>query len=313
MKKLHGFLYIGFCLAIIFQACKEPIEPLPELTVTTLQTTIEYGSTATISWAAINATACSLDAGNITGVSGSFTTPPLTKTTTYSFTAVGPGGTVTATITIQVNAAPKPILKVTVDNDTIRKGQTVNLLIESTNAISVHIKGVTSGNITENTTPVTTEKTFDVLNGTFTSWLILETTQFTVTATGIDGSVAVASPIIIVPTRTHSIVKNYWMFIRNTSFNKEKMVWEIFYFDDDMRTRKWFFYENNSFEKIKKNGIPVGDGFYKLKEGVKDTLILNNGEKLLLLIEMLSDTLTLMQLYNMDSTSVNFYEGRPIK
>jgi hypothetical protein len=257
MKKFHSFLFIGFCLAIVFQACKEPIEPLPELTVTTLQTTIEYGNTATISWTAINATACSLDAGNITGVNGSFTTPPLTKTTTYSFTAVGPGGTVTATITIQVNAALKPILKVTVDNDTIRKGQTINLLIESTNAVSVHIKGVTSGNISENTTPVTTEKTFDALNGTFTSWLILETTQFTVTATGIDGSVAVASPIIIVPTRTDTISRRYWMRTKDSKYFDDGK-WHPTPLDEDQLTRKMLFDKNGKVVSYKKDGQPVG-------------------------------------------------------
>jgi len=261
MKKFHSFLFIGFCLAIVFQACKEPIEPLPELTVTTLQTTIEYGNTATISWTAINATACSLDAGNITGVSGSFTTPPLTKTTTYSFTAVGPGGTVTATITIQVNAAPKPILKVTVDNDTIRKGQTVNLLIESTNAVSINIKGVSSGNISENTPPVTTEKTLDVLNGTFTSWLILETTQFTVTATGIDGSVAVASPIIIVPTRTDTICGRYWMLTKDSKYLSEG-IWHFTNWTDDELTRKLYFYKNGTCEIIKKSGEPGGNAYW---------------------------------------------------
>jgi hypothetical protein len=262
MKKIHGFLYIGFCLAIVFHACKEPIEPLPELTVTTLQTTIEYGNTATISWTAINATACSLDAGNITGVSGSFTTPPLTKTTTYSFTAVGPGGTVTVKITIQVNAALKPILKVTVDNDTIRKGQTVNMLIESTNAISIHIKGVTSGNISENTTPVTTEKTFDALNGAFTSWLILETTQFTVTATGIDGSIAVSLPIIIVPTRTDTICEGYSMMIEQTISSKDGIT--IVNLDKDRLTRKKYYRKDGTYEIFKENAELVGNGYWNL-------------------------------------------------
>jgi len=223
-----------------------------------LQTTIEYGGTATISWTAINATACSLDAGNITGVTGSFTTPPLTKTTTYSFTAVGPGGTVTATITIQVNAAPKPILKVTVDNDTIRKGQTVNLLIESTNAVSINIKGVSSGNISENTPPVTTEKTLDVLNGTFTSWLILETTQFTVTATGIDGSTEVASPpIIIVPTRRDTLLSRYWM-VTDSSKVLFEGVWSPRYWTKDDLAKKYKFYENGTYGYIDGNGKPNG-------------------------------------------------------
>ena len=226
-----------------------------------MQTTIEYGNTATISWTAINATACSLDAGNITGVSGSFTTPQLTKTTTYSFTAVGPGGTVTATITIQVNAALKPILKVTVDKDTIRKGQTVNLLIESTNTVSINIKGVTSGNITENTTPVTTEKIFDALNGTFTSWLILETTQFTVTATGIDGSVAVASPIIIVPTRSDTITERYWMLTKDSKYLLDG-VWHLTNWNEDQLTRKWYLNtKEGNYKIIKEDGTRVGSGY----------------------------------------------------
>jgi hypothetical protein len=303
MKKYHGFLYIGFYLAIVFQACKEPIEPLPELTVTTLQTNIEYGGTATILWAAINATACSLDAGNIIGVSGSFTTPPLTKTTTYSFTAVGPGGTVTVKITIQVNAAPKPILKVTVDNDTIGKGQTVNLLIESKNAIGVTIKGIIPESKLYGISYNVTEKTFDALNGKFTSWPLVASTNFTVTATGIDGTQTINSAFIFVPTIYDTLSNFYWVFQVSLALDGQSKEWQKFYFDEDMRTRKWFLYKDKTYERFKKDGTRVGNGTYSIKQ---DTLTTNNDNSNKFKLSLIDTTL---MLYNMDSTVVTFYKG----
>jgi len=308
MKKIPSLLIIGFCLIIVFQACKETIEPLPELTVTSSQLTIEYGTTAIIMWTAINATSCSSDVGNITGVTGSVTTPPLIKSTTYSFTATGPGGTVTSTITIQVNAAPKPTLKVTVDIDTISKGETVNLLIESTNATGIQIKGVTSGNISENTTPVTTEKTFNALNGTFTSWPILETTQFTITATGIDGSFKVASPIIIVPTRTDTICGSYWMVISSKSFfDNEWVTWKL---DEDKLTRKEYYYKNGTYEVFKKNGEVVGNGYWNLVG--QDSINISEWVYNILLTDT---TMTFSSTYLSDGkivTSIGVYRGYKI-
>jgi hypothetical protein len=300
MKKIHSFLYIGFCLAIVFQACKEPIEPLPELTVTTLQTTIEYGGTATISWAAINAISCTSDAGNIQGVKGSVTTPPLTKTTTYSFTATGPGGTVTATITIQVNAAPKPILKVTVDNDTIGKGKTVNVFIESENAVGITITGVTSGEVG----PVNTNATFPTLNGTFTSWPILETTQFTFTATGIDGSITVAEPIVvIVPTRTDTICGRYWMRTTDSKYLSEG-IWYTPNLDEDQLSRKTYFYKNGLCEVFKKDGSVVGGAYWKWLE--KDLFVLGDDTCKYILTD------TSFTLIKRNGTIVNVYKGFPI-
>lgn len=263
MKKVHSLLIIVFCLIITFQACKETIEPLPELTVTATQLTIEYGATSTILWTTVNATTCSSDIGNIIGVNGSVTTPPLIKTTTYSFTATGPGGTVTKAITIQVNDAPKPILKVTIEKDTINKGETVNLLIESTNAIGIHIKGVTNGNITENTTPFTTEKTFDALNGTFTSWSILETTRFTITATGIDGSIQVADEpiVVIVPNRTDTLCGRYWMITKDSKVFYDGN-WHYTPLDEDELSRKLYFYKTGTCEVFKKSGEPVGGAYW---------------------------------------------------
>jgi len=293
MKKINSLFIIGFSLIIIFQACKEPIEPLPELTVTATQLTIEYGATANILWTAVNATTCFSDIGNITGVSGSVTTPPLIKTTTYTFTATGPGGTVTATITIQVNVAPKPVLKVTVDNDTIRKGQTVNLLIESTNAVNITVKGVTAGNVMDvgHTVPVTTEKTFPALNGTFTSWPLLETTQFTVTATGIDGSIAVAAPIVVIPTRRDTIIGRYWMFSQESK-TFFRGIWSPRNWTEDDLSERLIFHENGLYEYVKKNGSATGNGNPWNLVGQDSINMAGN----VLRIEKLSDTTLILSI-----------------
>jgi hypothetical protein len=76
---------------------------------------VDYLGTCTINWSATNATTCSSDGGSGKEITGSFTTPPLTKTTTFTLIATGPGGTATGTITITVGLPPKPTLKVTLD------------------------------------------------------------------------------------------------------------------------------------------------------------------------------------------------------
>ena len=115
--------------------------------------------------------------------------PPLLKTTTFSVMASGRGGTATSSITITVGSPPIPIIEAAVNRDTIIKGETITLVIESVNADTVIIQGITLGSSPENTTPTTTELLFTPLNGIFTTWPILETTKFSVIARGPGGSV----------------------------------------------------------------------------------------------------------------------------
>ena len=76
--------------------------PIPSLTITVAPDTTWYAKTSVISWSSTNATSVSLAGGNISGASGSFTTPALFAPTTYSFTATGSGGSVTKQASVHV-------------------------------------------------------------------------------------------------------------------------------------------------------------------------------------------------------------------
>jgi len=123
-------------------------------------------------------------------------------------------------------------------------------------------------------------------------------------------SIEVAEPpVIVAPTMYDTISSLYWVFQVNKSLVNNE--WLLFYFDEDMRTRKWFFYKDKTYSIFsqEKNEI-VGGGKYDIR---KDTLVLNEGDENLKFKISLSDTISTMFLYNIDSTSINFYIGYNIK
>ncbi len=76
----------------------------PTLTLSVAPPSIAYNATAVISWSSTNSTACSSSPAGITTTSGTYTTPPLEVTTTYTVTCVGVGadGTASMSATIAV-------------------------------------------------------------------------------------------------------------------------------------------------------------------------------------------------------------------
>lgn len=75
----------------------------PGLFATATPTLIASGAiaqTATISWSSTDSTSCSSSPIGITGTSGSFTTPPLSSTTTYTITCEGPAGQKSKRVTV---------------------------------------------------------------------------------------------------------------------------------------------------------------------------------------------------------------------
>ncbi len=79
----------------------------PTATLTASPTSITSGQTATLTWATTNATSASIDngIGAVTPVGGGSVTVQPSKTTTYTLTATGPDGSVTAQATITVQPA----------------------------------------------------------------------------------------------------------------------------------------------------------------------------------------------------------------
>ena len=84
------------------------LPPPPVVSLSASQTSIANGATSQLTWQSTNATSCLASNGWIgtEPLSGVFTTPPLTSSTTYNLTCTGLSGTTTQPITI--NVAPPP-------------------------------------------------------------------------------------------------------------------------------------------------------------------------------------------------------------
>jgi len=76
---------------------------LPSVSVSAAPTSLTAGQTATITWSATNAMACSAPWTASTATSGSQSVKP-TATTTYTMTCTGAGGTATASTTVSINS-----------------------------------------------------------------------------------------------------------------------------------------------------------------------------------------------------------------
>src|SRR5660397_85483 len=98
MGKNARILVVFFCLISMIIACEQE-EPQPTITLMATQESLDYGGTITISWTTTNASTCISNGGGGTGPTGTFTIPPLLKTTTFSVMASGRGGTATSSIT----------------------------------------------------------------------------------------------------------------------------------------------------------------------------------------------------------------------
>ncbi len=78
----------------------------PAVALTATPTSIASGGRSTINWTAAHSTHCTSSGGGGTGTSGSFITPALTTSTSYSVICTGPGGTASKVISIALAKAP---------------------------------------------------------------------------------------------------------------------------------------------------------------------------------------------------------------
>lgn len=127
-------------------------------------TSILSGQNATLSWAATGATSLSINGSTVTGTS--LVVHP-TSSTTYTLTATNAGGSVTASVTVGVNAAAPVIQSFGATPTTLTRGQSTTLNWATANAISVSLNGnvVTGTSLVVSPTSNTTY-TLTVTNGT---------------------------------------------------------------------------------------------------------------------------------------------------
>lgn len=149
-------------------------EDPPTATLTANPTSIQEGGSSTLSWSVTNADTVSISPGIGSVDPESSTEVSPTSTTTYTLTAVGPGGTTTRQATVLVTSDPNEVqVSITASPASLSPGGgTSTLTWSSTNADTVSISPGLTG--------LTTNGNIDVT--------ITETTTYTITATGATGS-----------------------------------------------------------------------------------------------------------------------------
>ena len=178
----------GGATASQYVAVTDPAPGVPTVTLTASPSTISSGGNSTLTWNSSNTSTCSgsgsgFSTGNATN--GSDGVSP-SSTTTYSITCTGPGGSDTDTATVSVSAPASVTANLSVDDNSITRGDSTTLRWSSSNATtcSGSGSGFSTGNATNGS---------DGISPT-------SSTTYTVTCSGSGGSasdsvsVSVSSP-----------------------------------------------------------------------------------------------------------------------
>ncbi len=109
------------------------------------------------------------------------------STTKYTVTASGPGGTASASVTIDVSQNPRPSVEINADPVSIEAGKSSTLTVTAVHATAVKIKGSNG-------------RTFILKSDGGTQRVAPEkTTQFTAVATGPGGTASAATTVTVTP------------------------------------------------------------------------------------------------------------------
>ncbi len=118
-----------------------PVVPAPTIIFTAMPDVVQKGGSVTLTWQATNATTVSIDGVGDVPVSGTRKMKP-TENTVYKLTAVGEGGTQTATAEVEIAAGPLPVILFTAAPETVQTGQPITLKWQVTNANDVSISSI---------------------------------------------------------------------------------------------------------------------------------------------------------------------------
>jgi len=148
----------------------------PSIDFSASSESIQKGQPVTLTWMVNGATEVNIEGIGNVRTSGSRTVKPSNVgITTFTLTAIGPGGTKTAAVEVDVLGGPAPEISFMTSSESIQSGQTVILTWQVTNATEVSIDGL--GKV-----PAKGTKRLKPM----------ETTVYTLTATG-DGGTQTAS------------------------------------------------------------------------------------------------------------------------
>jgi len=122
------------------QEVKVEAVPAPVILFTATPDVVQKGNSVTLTWQVTNATSVSIDGVGDVPNSGTRKMKP-TENTVYKLTAVGEGGTQTATADVEIAAGPLPVILFTASSESVQIGQPVTLKWQVTNATEVSISG----------------------------------------------------------------------------------------------------------------------------------------------------------------------------
>jgi len=112
--------------------------PPPIVDILAVPETIQVGESSILTWSSIYADTGVIEPGiGSVDITGSITVSP-TETTTYTITAMGPGGTATEIVTVSV--IPPPAVSMSVSADTIDFGESCTMSWDSTHASTFSIE-----------------------------------------------------------------------------------------------------------------------------------------------------------------------------
>ena len=134
-------------------------------------TSIAYSGASNITWSSTNATSCRTPWGS-TATGGTYTTPALTGSMSYSVSCSGVGGVGSGMTTIAVGSPPLPILSLTASPSSVTYSGTSLIVWSSTNATSC-------------VTPWGSTAT----GGTYTTPALTGSVSYSVSCSGVGGSV----------------------------------------------------------------------------------------------------------------------------
>ncbi len=115
--------------------------PAPTIIFTAMPDVVQKGGSVTLTWQVNNATSVSIEGiTEYLPTTGTRKMKP-TENTVYKLTAVGEGGTQTATADVEIAAGPLPVILFTASSESVQIGQPVTLKWQVTNATEVSISG----------------------------------------------------------------------------------------------------------------------------------------------------------------------------
>lgn len=154
--------------------------PPPAVELSAMPSTIAAGATGTLAWSCRHADGCTVkpDIGPV-DTAGSIVISP-TETTTYTLTATGPGGTTTASATVAV-VHPAPAVEISVEPDIIGPDE-VSILSWHASHSDACVIEPDIGNVESVGLKAVAP---------------LESTTYTITATGLGGTATAAATVVV--------------------------------------------------------------------------------------------------------------------